>query len=123
MMILHIELEVELVLSSYKDAPGHLPREVFWACWTERRPWGKTQDTVEGLCLSADQRMPWSPSRKEEVAVERDVWTSLLNLLLPLRHSSEISGRWSLNLFQRILLAMTCMLIIFAFPKAFTSLF
>ncbi|KAI3370535.1 hypothetical protein L3Q82_025294 [Scortum barcoo] len=32
--------------------PGRLPREVFQACPTGRRPSGKTQDTLERLCLS-----------------------------------------------------------------------
>jgi len=43
---------------------------------------GKTQDTLERLCLSADLGTPRVPPEElEEVAGDRDVWASLLKLL------------------------------------------
>ncbi|XP_065326777.1 5-hydroxytryptamine receptor 3C-like [Pelmatolapia mariae] len=39
--------------------PGRLLGEVFRACATERRPRGKTQDTLESLYRLAGLRMPW----------------------------------------------------------------
>ncbi|KAI3360411.1 hypothetical protein L3Q82_002252 [Scortum barcoo] len=51
--------------------PGRLPREVFQACPTGRRPSGKTQDTLEErLCLSrlAWERLGVPPEELEEVS-------------------------------------------------------
>ncbi|KAI3360449.1 hypothetical protein L3Q82_002344 [Scortum barcoo] len=50
--------------------PGRLPREVFQACPTGRRPQGKTQDTLERLCLSTGlgQRLGIPPEELEEVS-------------------------------------------------------
>ncbi|KAI3360478.1 hypothetical protein L3Q82_002265 [Scortum barcoo] len=42
----------------FRMPPGRLPREVFQACPTGRRPRGKTQDTLERLCLSAGLGTP-----------------------------------------------------------------
>ncbi|KAI3373799.1 hypothetical protein L3Q82_022385 [Scortum barcoo] len=46
--------------------PGRLPREVFQACPTGRRPRPrrKTQDTLERLCLSAGLGTPRNPPRR-----------------------------------------------------------
>ncbi|KAI3354196.1 hypothetical protein L3Q82_018734 [Scortum barcoo] len=41
--------------------PGRLPREVFQACPTEEEAQGKTQDTLERLCLSAGLGTPQGP--------------------------------------------------------------
>ncbi|KAI3363901.1 hypothetical protein L3Q82_001497 [Scortum barcoo] len=49
--------------------PGRLPREVFQACPTGRRPRWKTQDTLERLCLSAGLGTPQIPPEElEEVS-------------------------------------------------------
>ncbi|KAI3363409.1 hypothetical protein L3Q82_012024 [Scortum barcoo] len=46
----------------FRMPPGRLPREVFQvACPTGRRPSGKTQDTLEKLCLSAGLGTPLGP--------------------------------------------------------------
>ncbi|KAI3374480.1 hypothetical protein L3Q82_006305 [Scortum barcoo] len=45
----------------FRMPPGRLPREVFQACPTGRRPSGKTQDTLERLCLSAGLGTPRGP--------------------------------------------------------------
>ncbi|KAI3366816.1 hypothetical protein L3Q82_009229, partial [Scortum barcoo] len=65
--------------------PGRLPREVFQACPTGRRPRRKTQDTLERLCLSAGLGTPRVPPEElEEVSgVREEVWASLLRLLPP----------------------------------------
>ncbi len=64
--------------------PGHLPVGVFWACPTSRRPRGRPRtcwrDYISHLaweCLGIP------PEELESVAGERDVWTTLLSLLLP----------------------------------------
>ncbi|KAI3372636.1 hypothetical protein L3Q82_023109 [Scortum barcoo] len=48
----------------FRMPPGRLPREVFQACPTGRRPPGKTQDTLERLCLSAGLGTPRGPPGK-----------------------------------------------------------
>ncbi|KAI3372531.1 hypothetical protein L3Q82_023016 [Scortum barcoo] len=45
----------------FRMPPGRLPREVFQACPTGRRPLGKTQDTLGRLCLSAGLGTPRGP--------------------------------------------------------------
>ncbi|KAI3356914.1 hypothetical protein L3Q82_003564 [Scortum barcoo] len=54
----------------FRMPPGRLPREVFQACPTGRRPQGKTQDTLERLCLSAGswERLRGPPEELEEVS-------------------------------------------------------
>ncbi|KAI3352505.1 hypothetical protein L3Q82_005456 [Scortum barcoo] len=54
----------------FRMPPGRLPREVFQACPTGRRPLGKTQDTLEKLCLSAGLGTPQGvpPEELEEVS-------------------------------------------------------
>ncbi|KAI3361968.1 hypothetical protein L3Q82_012316 [Scortum barcoo] len=59
-LLLHIERsQLSVAWASVSDAPGRLPREVFQACPTGRRPLGKTQDTLERLCLSAGLGTPY----------------------------------------------------------------
>ncbi|KAI3377774.1 hypothetical protein L3Q82_008921 [Scortum barcoo] len=66
---------------------GRSSEEVFQACPTGRRPQGKTQDTLERLCLSAgpglEERLGVPPEELEEVSGVREVWASLLRLLPP----------------------------------------
>ncbi|KAI3367785.1 hypothetical protein L3Q82_026220 [Scortum barcoo] len=53
-LLLHIERsQLRWLGHLFRMPPGRLPREVFQACPTGRRPPGKTQDTLERLCLSA----------------------------------------------------------------------
>ncbi|KAI3360296.1 hypothetical protein L3Q82_014600 [Scortum barcoo] len=47
----------------FRMPPGRLPREVFQACPTGRRPRGKTQDTLERLCLGWPGNASGSPGR------------------------------------------------------------
>ncbi|KAI3353229.1 hypothetical protein L3Q82_019264 [Scortum barcoo] len=65
--------------------PGRLPREVFQACPTGRRPPGKTQDTLERLCLSAGLGTPRGPPGRAGGSVwgEGSLGISLLRLLPP----------------------------------------
>ncbi|XP_058625585.1 uncharacterized protein LOC131536570 [Onychostoma macrolepis] len=59
-LLLHIERnQLRWLRHLFWMSPGGLPGEVFRACPTGRRPPGKTQDTLEGLCLSACLAMPW----------------------------------------------------------------
>ncbi|KAI3369110.1 hypothetical protein L3Q82_026075, partial [Scortum barcoo] len=45
----------------FRMPPGRLPREVFQACPTREEASGKTQDTLERLCLSAGLGTPRGP--------------------------------------------------------------
>ncbi|KAI3356573.1 hypothetical protein L3Q82_017772 [Scortum barcoo] len=86
-LLLHIERsQLRWLGHLFRMPPGRLPREVFQACPTGRRPSGKTQDTLERLCLC----LGWpgnasgSPLEElEEVSGVREVWASLLRLLPP----------------------------------------
>ncbi|KAI3355940.1 hypothetical protein L3Q82_004487 [Scortum barcoo] len=64
--------------------PGRLPREVFQACPTGRRPRGRPRtrwrDYVSRL---AWERLGIPPEELEEVSGVREVWASLLRLLPP----------------------------------------
>ncbi|KAI3356023.1 hypothetical protein L3Q82_017295 [Scortum barcoo] len=60
----HREESAEVAWASVSDAPWTPPREVFQACPTGRRPRGKTQDTLEKLCLSAGLGTPRESPRK-----------------------------------------------------------
>ncbi|PWA26243.1 hypothetical protein CCH79_00013724 [Gambusia affinis] len=53
------DLHKEMELNVRRTRDG---AEVFWARPTGRRPPGKTQDTLEGLCLSAGLGTPWDSS-------------------------------------------------------------
>ncbi|KAI3376789.1 hypothetical protein L3Q82_000389 [Scortum barcoo] len=48
----------------FRMPPGRLPREVFQACPTREEALGKTQDTLERLCLSAGLGTPRDPPWK-----------------------------------------------------------
>ncbi|KAI3366339.1 hypothetical protein L3Q82_000503 [Scortum barcoo] len=54
----------------FRMPPGRLPREVFQACPTGRRPRGKTQDTLERLYVS---RLAW-----ERLGSPRKSWRKCL---------------------------------------------
>uniref|UniRef100_A0A3B3ZRT3 Uncharacterized protein n=1 Tax=Periophthalmus magnuspinnatus TaxID=409849 RepID=A0A3B3ZRT3_9GOBI len=58
--------------------PGRLPREVFWACPTGRRSWGRPRtcwrDYVSQL---AWERLGVPPEELEDMSGVRDVWESL----------------------------------------------
>ncbi|KAI3362885.1 hypothetical protein L3Q82_001925 [Scortum barcoo] len=85
-LLLHIERsQLRWLGHLFRMPPGRLPREVFQACPTGRRPQGKTQDTLERLCLSAGLGTPRGPPGEEleEVSGVREVWASLLRLLPP----------------------------------------
>ncbi|KAK3525020.1 hypothetical protein QTP86_013357 [Hemibagrus guttatus] len=57
-LLLHIERgQLRWLGHLFRMPPGRLPGEVFRAC-----PTGKTQDTLERLCLSAGLGTPWGPS-------------------------------------------------------------
>ena len=62
--------------------PGHLPLEVFLACPTGGRPWGRPRthwsDYVTRL---AWERLGILPVELEEVSGEREAWVSLLRQL------------------------------------------
>ncbi|TWW54057.1 hypothetical protein D4764_0236820 [Takifugu flavidus] len=64
--------------------PGCLPGEVFRACPSSRRPPGRPRtcwrDYVSRLVW---ERLGIPVDELEEVAGEREVWASLLRLLLP----------------------------------------
>ncbi|KAI3368673.1 hypothetical protein L3Q82_025405, partial [Scortum barcoo] len=82
LLLLHIERsQLRWLGHLFRMPPGHLPREVFQACPTGRRPSGKTQDTLERLCLSAGLGTPQSPPRKSWRSGVSEVWASLLRLL------------------------------------------
>ncbi|KAI3371978.1 hypothetical protein L3Q82_006852 [Scortum barcoo] len=69
-LLLHIERsQLRWLGHLFRMPPGRLPREVFQACPTGRRPRGKTQDTLERLCLSAGLGTPRGPPEElEEVS-------------------------------------------------------
>ncbi|KAI3363818.1 hypothetical protein L3Q82_001417 [Scortum barcoo] len=68
----------------FRMPPGRLPREVFQACPTGRRPRGRPRtrwrDYVSRL---AWERLGIPPEELEEVSGVREVWASLLRLLPP----------------------------------------
>jgi len=73
--------------------PGRLPGEVFQSCPTGRRPGGRPRTRRRDFV----SRLAWKTlgvplEELEEVARDRDVWISLLKLLLP-QPDSRRSGR------------------------------
>ncbi|MED6281826.1 hypothetical protein CHARACLAT_025900 [Characodon lateralis] len=63
---------------------------------------GTTQDTLEGLCLSAGLGTPWFPPEElEDVSGERDVWASLLSQLPPATRKTTSTKNTSTNLCQQ----------------------
>ena len=84
-LFLHIERsQLRWLGHLYRMPPGRLPREVFLACPTGRRPRGRPRtrwsDYVTRL---AWERLGILPEELEEVSGEREVWVSLLRQLLP----------------------------------------
>ncbi|KAI3364955.1 hypothetical protein L3Q82_001119 [Scortum barcoo] len=82
--------------------PGRLPREVFQACPTGRRPPGKTQDTLERLCLST-----WPGNASGIPPEELEEVSGLCNLLKRALSYNMIEknfytlGRWWKKRFHR----------------------
>ena len=84
-LLLHIERsQLRWLGHLYRMPPGRLPREVFQACPTGRRPRGRPRtrwrDYVSRL---AWERLGIPPEELEEVSGVREVWASLLRLLPP----------------------------------------
>ncbi|KAI3375665.1 hypothetical protein L3Q82_003973 [Scortum barcoo] len=84
-LLLHIERsQLRWLGHLFRMPPGCLPREVFQACPTGRRPWGRPRtrwrDYVSRL---AWERLGVPLEELEEVSGVREVWASLLRLLPP----------------------------------------
>ncbi|KAK3566178.1 hypothetical protein QTP86_028416 [Hemibagrus guttatus] len=84
-LLLHIERgQLRWLGHLFRMPPGRLPGEVFRACPTGKRPWGRPRtrwrDYVSRL---AWERLGVPPEELEEVSGEREVWASLLRLLPP----------------------------------------
>ena len=68
----------------YTCTPGHLPREVFLACPTGRRPRGRPRTCWSDYVIQlAWEYLGILPEELEEVSREREVWVSLLRQLPP----------------------------------------
>ncbi|TKS65366.1 R2 Retrovirus-related Pol polyprotein from type I retrotransposable element [Collichthys lucidus] len=93
----HLEEPVKVARASREDASWTSPwGDVPGTSLREAAP-GKTQDTLEGLCLSAGLGTPWGPPGRAGQSGrgdnnQRKVWATLLKLLPP-RLDSRISGR------------------------------
>ncbi|KAI3359361.1 hypothetical protein L3Q82_002861 [Scortum barcoo] len=71
----------------FRMPPGRLPREVFQACPTGRRPRGRPRTRWRNyVSRLAWERLGVPPEELEEVSGVREVWASLLRLLLPPTH-------------------------------------
>ncbi len=84
-LLLHIERgQLRWLGHLFRMPPGRLPRKVFRARPTGRRPRGRPRtrwrDYVSRL---AWERLGVPPEELEEVSREREVWASLLRLLPP----------------------------------------
>ncbi|KAK3535605.1 hypothetical protein QTP70_017246, partial [Hemibagrus guttatus] len=82
-LLLHIERgQLRWLGHLFRMPPGRLPGEVFRACPTGKRPWGRPRtrwrDYVSRL---AWERLGVPPEELEEVSGEREVWASLIRLL------------------------------------------
>ncbi|KAI3371761.1 hypothetical protein L3Q82_024310 [Scortum barcoo] len=79
----------------FRMPPGRLPREVFQACPTGRRPRGRPRtrwrDYVSRL---AWERLGVPLEELEEVSGVREVWASLLRLLPQASHTGPGSSGW-----------------------------
>ncbi|KAK3510969.1 hypothetical protein QTP70_027792 [Hemibagrus guttatus] len=85
LLLLHIERgQLRWLGHLFRMPPGHLPGEVFRACPTGKRPWGRPRtrwrDYVSWLTW---ERLGIRPEELEEVSRESGVWASLLRLLPP----------------------------------------
>ncbi|KAK3567833.1 hypothetical protein QTP86_027230 [Hemibagrus guttatus] len=74
-LLLHIERgQLKWLGHLFRMPPGRLPGEVFRACPTGEEAPGKTQDTLERLCLSlAWERLGVPPEELEDVSGEREI--------------------------------------------------
>ncbi len=73
-LLLHVERsQLRWFRHLNKMPPGCLPSEVFCACPTNRRPWGRPRTRFYILHLSWE-RLGISQEELENVAVEKDVW-------------------------------------------------
>uniref|UniRef100_A0A3B4BI15 Ethanolamine kinase n=1 Tax=Periophthalmus magnuspinnatus TaxID=409849 RepID=A0A3B4BI15_9GOBI len=84
-LLLHVERnQLRWLGHLLRMPPGRLPREVFWACPTGRRPRGRPRtrwrDYVSRL---AWERLGIPLEELEDVSGVREVWESLLRLLPP----------------------------------------
>ncbi|KAK3547092.1 hypothetical protein QTP86_011400 [Hemibagrus guttatus] len=84
LLLLHIKRgQLRWLGHLFRMPPGRLPGEVFRACPTGKRPRGRPRtrwrDYVSRL---AWERLGVPPEELEEVSGEREVWASLLRLLL-----------------------------------------
>ncbi|KAJ0002535.1 hypothetical protein NQD34_007684 [Periophthalmus magnuspinnatus] len=84
-LLLHVERnQLRWLGHLLRMPPGRLPRQVFWACPTGRRPRGRPRtrwrDYVSRL---AWERLGVPPEELEDVSGVREVWESLLRLLPP----------------------------------------
>ncbi|KAK3530440.1 hypothetical protein QTP86_024352 [Hemibagrus guttatus] len=84
-LLLHIERgQLRWLGHLFRMPPGRLPGEVFRACLTGKRPWGRPRtrwrDYVSQL---AWEYLGVPPEELEELSGEREVWASLLRLLPP----------------------------------------
>ncbi|KAI3370963.1 hypothetical protein L3Q82_023612 [Scortum barcoo] len=78
------QLCAEVAWASISDAPGRLPREVFQACPTGRRPREDPGHAGETMSLGwPGNASDPPPEELEEVSGVREVWASLLRLLPP----------------------------------------
>ncbi|KAK3559924.1 hypothetical protein QTP86_026952 [Hemibagrus guttatus] len=91
-LFLHIERgQLRWLGHLFRMLPGRLPREVFRACPTGKRPRGRPRTRWRD-CLSAGLGTPRGPPEElEEVAREREVWASLLRLFLCLKNKTSAS--------------------------------
>lgn len=70
---------VEVVQDPFQMSPGHLPRQVFRACPTRRRPQGRLRTHWRHYVSRLGRERFGIPSEElEDVYGEKDVWGSLL---------------------------------------------
>ena len=84
-LLLHVERsQLRWLGHLYRMPPGRLPREVFRACPTGGRPPGRPRDRWRDLVSKmARQRLGIPLNELEEVCGDREVWASLVRMLLP----------------------------------------
>ncbi|KAI3359086.1 hypothetical protein L3Q82_002581 [Scortum barcoo] len=83
-LLLHIERsQLRWLGHLFWMPPGRLPREVFQACPTRRRPGEDRTRWRDYVSQLAWERLGVPPEELEEVSGVREVWASLLRLLPP----------------------------------------
>ena len=82
-LLLHVERsQLRWLGHLYQMPPGCLPREVFLACPTGRRPQGRPRTRWSDYVTRLDrERLRILPDELEEVSGVREVWASLLRQL------------------------------------------